>query len=255
MGSASFVEWIIARFTTQDRAASIIGDLLEAAPQKGKLWFWLSVTRVLFSLTWRRSLAYAAATALVFFWIRSQRYSLLGGHGVLLASSMPLWRYLSFAGLFLSFLFPYSAIRYGYKDSSTRHLAAAWLLFGVLIFSGPVPAIAATCGLVASTGLLYSVSSVAGRKGALALATVIAFSVCWAKFSFPLYLWASVRNREGRYGDLGHPERIPQLMYPWRGWALTIAALLFVTFISARVHRMLFHDVSQDSAREVDLVP
>ena len=56
MRSASFAEWIIARFTTKARASSIIGDLLEAVPEKGNLWFWLSVAGVFFSLTWRPAL-------------------------------------------------------------------------------------------------------------------------------------------------------------------------------------------------------
>jgi hypothetical protein len=61
MHSASIAEWIVARFTSEKRAASIVGDLLELKPQKGPLWFWISLARVIVALGWRRPLASIAA--------------------------------------------------------------------------------------------------------------------------------------------------------------------------------------------------
>jgi hypothetical protein len=61
MHSSSIAEWIVAHFTDKQRAASIVGDLLELEPHKGPLWFWLSLVRVVISLAWRKSLAFIVA--------------------------------------------------------------------------------------------------------------------------------------------------------------------------------------------------
>src|SRR5947208_17162579 len=53
MPNAFWPEWIIARFTDRSRAAAIVGDLFEGAAEQGTLWFWLSVTGILLSLSWR----------------------------------------------------------------------------------------------------------------------------------------------------------------------------------------------------------
>src|SRR3981081_2060490 len=61
MHSSSIAEWIVARFTDKQRAVSMVADLVELEPQKGPLWFWLSLIRVVISLAWRRSLAFIVA--------------------------------------------------------------------------------------------------------------------------------------------------------------------------------------------------
>ncbi len=61
MHSASIAEWIVGRFTSGKRAASIVGDLLELESQNGALWFWLSLARVVLALAWRWPLAFVAA--------------------------------------------------------------------------------------------------------------------------------------------------------------------------------------------------
>jgi hypothetical protein len=61
MHSSSIAEWIVARFTDKQRAASMVGDLVELEPQKGPPWFWFSLVRVVISLAWRRCLAFIVA--------------------------------------------------------------------------------------------------------------------------------------------------------------------------------------------------
>ena len=150
MRSESFAERIIANFTTQARAASIIGDLLEAVPQKGKLWFWLSVTRVVFSLTWRRPVAYAVAIGAVLCWVRSYRFTVFARPSVLILRPqwISLYVYVFRANALLSVGLAYTAIVYGFKDSFVRRIAAVWILFQTLIFFGTTPAVAVTCGLI-----------------------------------------------------------------------------------------------------------
>ena len=57
MRNASIAEWILARVTTPERAASIIGDLAENAESTKAIWFWWSVIRTAFSLLCRRLVA------------------------------------------------------------------------------------------------------------------------------------------------------------------------------------------------------
>jgi hypothetical protein len=53
MHNVHIAEWILALVTTRDRAASIVGDLTEAAATRGTAWFWSGVLRTAASLLWR----------------------------------------------------------------------------------------------------------------------------------------------------------------------------------------------------------
>jgi hypothetical protein len=54
MRNASVAEWILSRVTGPERAASIVGDLIESADSRGGVWFWSSVIRTAFSLFGQR---------------------------------------------------------------------------------------------------------------------------------------------------------------------------------------------------------
>jgi hypothetical protein len=181
--SASFAEWIIAQFTTKARAAAIIGDLLEAVPQKGKPWFWLSVARVIFSLTWRYPLAYAAAIGAVLCWVRAYRFTVFGRPSDFILSQQWMARYLFVfrANALLSVALAYTAIVYGTKDPFARRIAAVWILFEALVFFGTTPGVAIICVLLAVCAIVYSLSSATERKGLLALATTAALCFGWMK--------------------------------------------------------------------------
>jgi len=53
MRRADAAEWILSLTTSQDRAASIAGDLAEQARLYGARWFWSSLIRTTGSLAWR----------------------------------------------------------------------------------------------------------------------------------------------------------------------------------------------------------
>lgn len=61
MRSTAWAEWIIARFAGRTVAASIVGDLLETAVQRGSWWFWSSIARITLSYIWRPTIAFVAA--------------------------------------------------------------------------------------------------------------------------------------------------------------------------------------------------
>ena len=50
MRSARIAEWVLSLGTTPARAASTVGDLMEGAQGRGRLWFWASVLQTTLSL-------------------------------------------------------------------------------------------------------------------------------------------------------------------------------------------------------------
>jgi hypothetical protein len=243
MRSASLAEWIIARFTTKDRAACIIGDLLEAVPEKGKLWFWVSVAGVFFSLTWRHALALAGA-----FYLFS--YPRVSGHALMLSASemeIEIVVRQTLKTLFYAYLFSlgfqlrlgvfYMAIRYGLKDMFVRYILAAWVLVAILNrYFYKSPQIVIACVGLASCAVVYSAVSAQRRKGLLALACVIAILFAWYEFSGPMDL---ILFRAMLLVAPSHTSLAASLM-----------ALLVQTFVFARVHYLFFEKNSRSSKSE-----
>src|SRR5277367_6580863 len=64
MAGMELIEWTFSRYTPADRAASILGDLLETAQTRGRIWFYVAATRVLLRMAWRLPVAWACAYAL-----------------------------------------------------------------------------------------------------------------------------------------------------------------------------------------------
>jgi hypothetical protein len=52
MRSARIAEWILSQVLPPDRAGSTVGDWLEDATERGRLWFWSCVLRTVFSRIW-----------------------------------------------------------------------------------------------------------------------------------------------------------------------------------------------------------
>ena len=61
MRNTSRPEILLSLFTSEDRAAAIVGDLTEERQHRGSLWFWLSVLRTSFALC-RKTVADAPLT-------------------------------------------------------------------------------------------------------------------------------------------------------------------------------------------------
>lgn len=57
MPNARFAEWILSLVTTRDRASSAVGDFMED-DARGRVWFWICVSRTALSILWR---SFAAA--------------------------------------------------------------------------------------------------------------------------------------------------------------------------------------------------
>jgi hypothetical protein len=48
MRKATIAEWILSLTVAPERAATTVGDLLEAGSDRGPLWFWSSILRTAF---------------------------------------------------------------------------------------------------------------------------------------------------------------------------------------------------------------
>jgi hypothetical protein len=243
MRSASFAEWIIARFTTHARAASIVGDLLEAVPEKGKLWFWLSTAHVVVSLTWRHALALAVAFYLFTHTGVRATASVATAADLARVYAPPTFKmlfyiyFLSSIGFFLRLGAPYMAIRYGLKDTFVRHILGAWVLVTVVCRYGyKSPRIEIACAALAVCGIVYSALSAQRRKGFLALACAIAVLFAWYKFSAPVVVLIF------RAVSAVAPSQVSLV--------LLLQGFLIQTLAFATVHRLFFKKNSGSSASE-----
>ena len=177
MRSEPIAEWLIGRFTTESRAASIVGDLAEARQQRGSRWFWLSFAQVTLALMWRRPFAFFAAFyagPLMFSALRpavieahaphgpTEHPWMAAGLGVLLAVYLILW----------TLLF-YAAVRYGFTDRLTRLALPLAALTTASICLWRQPAIIAASVALSIPVVWVSTSSVERPKAALAVLVAV----------------------------------------------------------------------------------
>jgi hypothetical protein len=163
MHNASVAEWIISRFTGRDRAASVVGDLLETLPQRGLLRFWISVGGIVFSLAWRRPVAFVAASYVGWRAVGALQMPIYGMHAAHRPPHvwMPLFAVLGTIGMLLWTMAPYAAIRFGVRDRFTQLAAAYSLAIAGVIFYWWIP-LASISAVAVMVGLsIFSI--VAGR--------------------------------------------------------------------------------------------
>src|SRR5665213_1211103 len=177
MRSHAVAEWIVGRVTDKGRAASILGDLEELTPQKGRLWFWLSFVGIVLSLTWRRPIAFAAAVLATFVWAwgysylvmsiwRSHAYK-LPEHSWMFASNV-----LGRIGTVLLTALMYSAIRYGVRDGLTRlTLVLTPIVAATVIYCWWQPEVLAVSIVI---GILVAVAYIANKQR---IREILAFTI------------------------------------------------------------------------------
>jgi hypothetical protein len=176
MHRVSIAEWVVARFTGKKRAASIVGDLLELEPQKGPLWFWLSLTKVVVSLAWRGALAFVAA---VFVYFAAFGISLLMSWLHLPFRTVPdgpwriVWGVLCLAGNILWFMLAYAAIHYGVRDRVTQLALALAPLITAGVYGWSQPVILVACVTLSLCVIVALILDSERRRAALVLLLVV----------------------------------------------------------------------------------
>jgi uncharacterized protein (TIGR03435 family) len=143
MDKLELLEAMLSRYTPPDRAASILGDLLETARFKGRLWFWISFTRILCSLAWRVPVAWLGAYA-----FGVSVIALMMTHDPLWLSadfkninpsgpiSIPALLIVTTPGMALWFVAPYAALRFGLRDRFSQLAGALFTLTTLTLVFG-----------------------------------------------------------------------------------------------------------------------
>jgi hypothetical protein len=237
MRSAFCVEWIIARLAGRTRAAAIVGDLLEARAERGTRWFRLSVAGIIFSLVWRRPLAFVAAFFLGLRSLGAFEMAIYGLHAThrLPEIWMPLFGVLSGLGMLLWMAAPYAAIRYGFRDRFTQIALAFCGLITVVIFCWWISAVAVACIALALSVFVASVVSVERRRALLALVGALAFGFCGGMLL--LYLEAKAQEHSYHLPWWVAPP-IAQVIWRVLGYAPLLAVWIMTTSCS-RMHGLL----------------
>ena len=155
MPNAFWPEWIIARFTDRSRAAAIVGDLFEGAAEQGTLWFWLSVTGILLSLSWR-SLIGSVTGFFGLYFVHALPMPLYSVHAVHRPPELwvPFFGLLGSLCMVLWVAAPYAAVRYGFRDSFAQLALMLCALVTTVIFYWWIPAVDVTCLAVALSILI-----------------------------------------------------------------------------------------------------
>lgn len=241
MRSSWFAEWILGRFTSVEKAASLVGDLEELKPQKGRLWFWRSWAMFLVVLCWRRTVAMIVASYLGMRIFEGLLFVVAGAISHQRPQEWWITTLLVFyaADAFLWTAFIFAAIRNGVRDRMTQ-LAFLWAgLIAAAMVSWQHPSL-----FLFTTGLgvvliCISIARPQNRRRAWGLAATVAggFAI--------LLLDAALLQISGRQGIQEHSQT------SWRLVLLTLLSGWIVMSIFSRVHRWVL--VAEATGGDADI--
>lgn len=246
MPNATWAEWILARFTSRARAASVVGDLLETTPHRGTLWFWFSVARIALSLIWRPTIAFVAAFYVGLFWRTFAIIAFLRvGHApyerytfAWWEPSEPLFSVMWFGAVLWTAAL-YAAIRYGLRDHLAQFALGFCSLITILVLFWQTPIVAVTCIAFGLAMLIASIWSAQRSRVLLALAAALA--VGFGGGLLPLYLRVVMENLFSYRLSRSNLDReiVNICFWVWTAWITTTAC--------ARMHGRLLRS-DQESA-------
>jgi len=248
MHNASVAEWIVARFTTRKRAASIVGDLLELQSQKGPLWFWLSLARVALALAWRRQLASVAAFMFGAWACAGLQVTESMGTGALVSGQLP-WMNLFWTLLYiLWFVAVYTTIRYGLRDRVAQLALALTLVTIPVVRYGPQRGILTACTGLSLCIVLASLLTRERRRAAL---VPLGVAVVGFGAGMPAMYLADQYRRfivpmprtvaEIQQGVQAHPS------IAWMYLSMILATVWMMAAACSRIHDRLMRNPSPDS--------
>ena len=240
MRSASIAEWIIGRFTVKNRAASIVGDLVELKTQKGSLWFWLSVVGVVLSLTWRQ-LAAVIAALVAAYWvdialnIAYSRSPFASPHTPLLSPWEPVFWVLTIGCLLGWMALFYAVIRYGFSDELTQFTLVWTAITTAVCYGWRQPIVLTLCIILTVCTIAACIVWAKWRRAALTLfVSMFAGFVCFPIFGYVAFWYHGYVFHRG----MGHQELVRAhhslllVMYLTNLMCTAIAAI-----VCSRMHR------------------
>jgi hypothetical protein len=250
MDNASIAEWILCRLTSKERAASMVGDLVEIGERKGLLWFWLSLAGVVLSSVWRRPLAFVAAFYAGMWAVGGFQMAVVGVHAQHRPPEypwVPIFLALGMVGSALWAMSFYAAIRYGLQDR-TGQMAFAWTgLITTVIYLWWQPVILGVC--IAAALFLASVCLLNGKRRKSVL--IVAVSV--AALLGAEILTAFIGSRYQHFllsGPWGTREWEEHPSASWAYGCMLVLSFWVATAVWSRMHNWLTR--SQRLESEVD---
>ncbi len=241
MLNASIAEWVLRRLASPERAASMVGDLVEIGEQRGPLWFWFSLAGVALSLAWRRPLAFVAtlyAGVWTFGWFMNTTDTIYSQH-----YPQGLWNNafgpLILVGSTLWAAFLYVAIRYGVLDRAAQ-MTFVWAgLITAVIYFWWQPVVLGLCIAVALLLVSASMAKRSLREEALVVLVSVALGSA-ARFLaiIPAGLYQNFLGRRLHilWGSREVQEHRSLL---WAYLCMVVLSFLASTSVWARLHNWL----------------
>ena len=179
MRNVALADWLLARYTTEACAASIIGDLIEDRHERGGIGFWWSLCTILWSFVWRRALAFAVALVfglISFDFLHNLMYTV---HATYVPSGeWGIWLdFICLTSILLSFGMAYTAVRYGVKDIFAQQVIALWGLTAILSAYWWMPVVTVAVTILGVSFLLFSFFFAPRRQALLASVVALSFAV------------------------------------------------------------------------------
>jgi hypothetical protein len=172
MRNQKFAEGLLALFMDRARAASVVGDLAEAAGEKGDAWFWRAYAGVLASFAWRPICGFLLAAAGCWWSPRYFAVGITAGPDVI-PRGIGLNLFVGFVttvGALSCVIFLFSVIRFGTRDRLTRLSLGFGVLGGVMGWFWWVPVVPALAAISIVAMVGSAMWSAPGRCSVAALA-------------------------------------------------------------------------------------
>jgi len=237
MHKAAIAEWMLRQLTSRERAAAMVGDLVEISAARGGFWFWFSMARLVLALAWRYPLAFFAALYSWTWALRGYEMALIGVSTLHRRPEVwsPFFTIVQALGAVLCGVAAHNAIRFGMRGRMTQIALLLAVICAIFVYGWWIPVVAAACGLPVLWLLGQIVRHKDWRRAAAAL--LLVFAVCFlgyivAAFGDHLYLQFLHRGPWGSEQFAEHPSAA------WSGFITCLFITWTMTTACSIAHRL-----------------
>lgn len=246
MRKAEIAEWILCRLTNSDRAASIVGDLIEQ--QRGTAWFWRAIVMVAGSLAWRPAIAFVVSFYTGMCTMGVFDMAVYGIHVKHVPDVFP-WEPIFFCttliGSALWTASMYALIRHGLRDDATQ-LALIWTgLITAFQYFWWQPVVLIACIGAAMFTVATSVLQEKRRKVALVVFFTIAVASATRVAAYGLCILYRQFIRIRPSGDHAYHDH---LSLAWVLFSSLILSFYAATFVWSKMHAWQLRCSRRESA-------
>jgi len=235
MRTASVAEWTVRRLAGKERAASMVGDLVETAQHRGSLWFWLAVVGVVVRLLWRPLVAFVAAFYAGGWTYQGLQMAVVGIHTQHRPPElwMPLFSVLVGAGTLLWISSLYLLIRYGFRDRFAQIALLMAALISAVTCYWWQPLILTACVITLVGAIWLSTRENVRLRAALALPMMLVAG--FSSFLIAFFL-SSLYQKLAYAGPIGTRELQKHSSLSWVTFVLILAATWGTTVACSILH-------------------